>query len=270
MLQTARKSMDAPLEAEINRLKNLKSCKTLAIEELTQMALINLKVKEFKVNPIFTDAAEQAVAEQKFKSYLENHEIESMSDIDTLKSLVYNEVFEIRIQRELNKLHTEGKYPPDRLTNQLTSLQNQKSELKLKLGIDKPEAQVSELTQLQQLEKRYDAYIQEHRHEFELAYTYTCSKCNHQDVDMVLVRRRVKDFDAMLHPWFAGRWFFNYEILKDVKAEKITKEDAWRYLCCASQGGNYKPAFSKEYCTDYIDYCLEHWAEITSFLNLEQ
>lgn len=261
--------MDAPLEAEINRLKNLKSCKDHSIEDLTRMAKLNLKVREFKANPIFADASEQALAEERFKAYLENHELESMSDLDTLRSLVYNEIFEVRIQKELNKLHTEGKYPSDRLTAQLTTLQNQKAQLKLKLGIDKPEESVGQLTQLQQLEKRYDAYIQEHKNEFELAYTYTCSKCNHQDVDMVLVRRRVEGFDSMLHPWFAGRWFFNYEILKDVKAEKITKEDAWRYLCCASQGGNYKPAFSKEYCTDYIDYCLEHWAEITQFLNVE-
>jgi len=262
--------MDAVLEAEINRLKNLKSLKGLAVEELAKIALTNLKIKEFKTNPIFSDPAEQTLAEAKFRSYLENHEIESMSDIDTLKSLVYNEVFEIRIQKELNKIHAEDKYPPDRLTNQLTSLQNQKSQLKLKLGIDRPEEQISELSKLQQLEKRYEAYIQEHRNEFELAYAYTCSKCNHQDVDMVLVRRRVKDFDTILHPWFAGRFFFNYYLFQMVKDKKITKEDAWKVMCGASLGGSTKPsAFSREYCTDYIDYVLNHWAEITSFLNLE-
>jgi hypothetical protein len=231
------------------------------------MANINLKLKDFKAVPLFEDKIEQSLAEQRFRSYLDSHKIESLSDLDTLRSLIYCEIFEVRLQKELNKIHTEGKYPPDRLTGQLTDIQNQKSSLKIKLGIDKTEDAVAELTKLQQLETRFQEYIKEHSNEFTLAYAYTCSKCKHQDVDMVLVNRRVKDFNSIKHPWYAGRFFFNYYLLKMVKEEKISKEDAWKIMCGASLGSETKPsAYDKEYCFDYIDWCLSNWAMITSHL----
>jgi hypothetical protein len=248
---------DSQLEQEIKRLKNLKNSKTMTDEQFARSARVNLHVRDFKASGMFDDVEEQKLAGEKFKSYLTNHELESSSELDTLKSLVFNEVFEVRLQKELNKLFKEKKYPPDRLTKQLTDIQNQKLELKVRLGIDSEKQEENELSGLQMLMKKFDKYVNAHRNEFTLT-------CPHGS--LMLVRKRVTDFDSMPHPWFAGRWFFNYEILKDVKDGKLSKEDAWRYLCCASQGGEYKPAFDKKYCTDYIDYCLEHWAEITESL----
>jgi len=250
--------MDNDLQKEINRLGNLKPHKELSLEELTKMAKINLKLKEFKTYQLFTNEAEQTQAENRFVSYLQTHEIESLSELDSLRSLIYTEILESRIQGELNKLADEKKYPPEKLTAQLIEVQNQKSELKIKLGIDKDEVKTSELTQLEIVEKKFADYICEHENEF----TTVCGCCG----EMLLLRKRVKDFENMKHPWFAGRWLFNYEILKDVKDGKLSKEDAWRYLCCASQGGNYKPSETKQYCVDYIDYCLKNWAEITASL----
>lgn len=257
---------DSVLEQEVKRLKNLKSCKEMSDEQFIRMAKINLLVRAFKSSPMFDETtpdgkAEQDLAEERFKSYLVNHELESESELDTLRSLVYNEVFEVRLQRELNKISKEGKYPPDRLTKQLTDIQNQKMEIKVRLGIDQEKKDADDLTGLQILTKKFDKYINAHRNEFTMT-------CPHGQI--LLLRKRIIDFDSMPHPWFAGRWFFNYEILKDVKDGKLSKQDAWRYMCCASQGGDYKPAFSEKYCTDYIDYCLERWAEITASLNLKQ
>lgn len=261
--------MDLSLSAEIKRLRNLKNYKEYSDSQLEKIAKINLRVKDFRSNPLFAYVDEkgeiskqsqldQELAETKFRSYLENHELESQSDLDTLRSLIYNEIHESHIQFELNKLNAEKKYPPEKLTAQLIDVQNQKMALKMKLGIDK-EANISELTKLQQLEKKFELYYQEHANEF----TTVCGCCG----EMLLLRRRVEKFDTLKHPWFAGRWLFNYEILKDVKDGKISKDDAWRYLVCASQGGEYKSAFSKEYSIDYINYCLDHWAEITDLLN---
>lgn len=255
--------MDEKLENEIKRIQNLKNYKDKSPEELERIAKINLKVKDFKSLPLFDDsttegAKEQDLAEKRYQSYLETCEIESISDLDTLRSLVYTEILEYRIQQELNKQAKEDKYPSDKITKQLLDLQNQKSQIKVKLGIDKLNTKLTELSSLQQLEKKFQDYYQAHQNEF----TTVCGSCG----TMLLLRRRVKDFDCMKHPWFAGRWFFNYEVLKDVKSGKITKEDAWRYMCCASQGGDYKIVELKKYCVDYIDYCLTNWAEITESL----
>jgi len=246
--------MSGDLNKELSRLKGLKGNKDKSVDDMKCQALVNLRVREFRHNPLFIDPDEAKLSEERFRSYLITNEIESISEIDTLRSLIYNEVFETRIQKQLNQLAEQKKVPPDKLTKQLTDIQNQKMSLKIKLGVDKNEDEIDELTGLQILKKRFKNYINAHREEF----TVTCSHGT-----PMLLRRRVKDFDSMEHPWFAGRWFFNYEILKDVKDGKLSKEDAWRYLCCASQGGDYKPAFDKKYCIDYIEYCLNHWAEIT-------
>jgi hypothetical protein len=248
--------MDGDLNKEISRLKPLKGNKGASQEELERKAMINLRVREFRANPLFLDTIEMKLSEDRFKAYLDANELESMSEIDTLRSLVYNEVFESRIQKQLNEMARDNKAPSDKITKQLTDIQNQKLSLKTKLGIDKADEEVDELTGLEILKKRYKDYINNHRNEFTVV-------CPHGQ--LMLLRRRVKDFDSMAHPWFAGRWFFNYEILKDVKAGKLSKDDAWRYSCCASQGEKYKPAFDKKYCVDFINYCLDHWAEITDF-----
>ena len=270
------------LEREIARLKNLKNYKELEDNELQPIALRNIEIREFKASPMFiipvndkdnltdeekkiiNDAEnDQKLAEQKFRNYLENNEIESASDIDTLKSLVYNEIFEIRIQKELNS----SKIPPEKLTKQLVDIQNQKSDLKIKLGIDKSEEEQDDLSKLELLQKRTEKYIQEHKQEFTIWIPSKCEKCKHESIESYLLWKRVEDFKSLKHPWFAGRWLFNYEILKDVKEGKTTKEDAWRYMICAGQGGNYKPNEDKEYCIDKINYCLENSTEIVELLN---
>lgn len=255
------------LQREVNRLSNLKNYKDMESNELEVIARRNIEVREFKSNPLFSNEKEQKLAETRFRNYLEDNKLESSSDIDTLKSLIYNEIFEQRIQGELNKLADADKYPPEKLTKQLTDVQNQKLSLKLKLGIDKADAEKDDLTKLQLLQKRVHKYIQEHKTEFTLWIPWTCNKCGHKDIESYLLYQRVKDFNTLKHPWFAGRWLFNYQILKDIKDNKLSKEDATRYLFCAGQGGNYKiPEEDKQYCVDYINYCLENWTEITDLL----
>jgi len=255
--------MATELEREISRLSNLKQNKGLDEESLTPIAQINIAVREFKANPIFTDEKKQKWAEERFRNYLENNEIDNASDVDTLKSLIFNEGFEQKIQDELNKLTL----PPEKLTKQLIEIQNQKSSLKIKLGIDRKEEEKDELGALQLLQKRVHKHIQEHKNEFTLYIPFTCEKCNHKDIESYLIYKRVKDFKVLKHPWFVGRYLFNYEIIKDVKDGKLSATDATRYLMCAGQGGDYKvPSEDKQWCEDYVNYCLENFTEITELL----
>jgi len=252
---------------EINRLQNLKQNQGKTEEELAPEARINIEVRILHANPLFTDPVEQKLAEDKFRNYLENNELESASDIDTLKSLIFNEIFENRLQGELNKLATQNKYPPDKLIKSLVEVQNQKSSLKIKLGIDNADAIQDDLSAYQLLQKRVDKYINEHKEEFTIGLGFECEKCSHKNWETFLLYKRVKDFNIIKHPFFAGRYLFNYEILKDVKDKKISKEDATRYLMCSGQGKFYKPSDDdKKWCTDYIEYCLENWIEITDLL----
>ena len=236
--------MNGDLKREVDRISKLKQNKELGNTEIEKQAKLNLHIREFRSSPLFTVSGngkcpEQQIAEDKFKSYLKNYELDTISDIDTLRSLVYNEVLETRIQDELNRLSQKGNFTPDKLTKQLTEIQKQKLNLKVVLGIDKEEGKTDELTGLQTLEKRFVKYIQENRNQF----TTACANCG----TMLLLTRRVKDFECLEHPWFIGRWYFNYPMLKDVKDGKLSKEKASEYLHTS---------------LDYINFCLENWQEI--------
>ena len=267
------------LAKEINRISNLKNYKSLSKDDITQIANNNLKLKAFKDKKLFyyddpnnlgkqhpQSIKEEVLSEEKFKYYISKYNIDTISDLDNLSSLIFWEILGYRFQSEINKFSAEGKFPPDRLTTQLQETQEKEAELKIKLGIDKKDISDNQLTVLQQLEKRFNVWLEENRNECTLDVPMICEKCNHEAKYSYLLRKRVKDFDVLKHPWFAGRWFFNLPVLKFVKQGILTKQQAAEILSNASENINTQSAFSQEYCTDYIDYCLDHWAEITSFL----
>ena len=259
--------MASEIEREITRLSNLKQNKNADIESLTSLARINVTVREFKGNPLFTDKDEQKIAEERFRKYLTDNELESMSDLDSLRSLVYNEIFEQRIQGELNKLAKDGKYPPDKLIKSLVEVQEQKSRLKIRLGIDRKDDEKDDLSALQLLQKRVEKHINDNKGDYTLGLGFQCDKCGHKNWETFLLYKRVKDFNILKHSWFAGRFLFNYEVVRDVKDKKLSKEDATRYLMCSGQGRFYKPSSDdKKWCLDYINYLLENFTEISDLI----
>jgi len=176
-------------------------------------------------------------------------------------------VLETRIQKRFNDLAEGNKSPDDRLIKSLVEVQNQKSDLKIKLGIDKKDNENDELSAIQILQKRVKKHINENKNEFMIYLPWTCEKCGFKDIESYLLYKQLKDFKILKHPFFIGRYLANFEIIKDVKEGKITKEDAIRYLLCSGQGSHYKlPPQDKKWCTDYIDWLIENWTEITDML----
>ncbi len=279
--------MSAALTAELKRLGNLIQNKDVSSDDLVPLARINILVRDFHKEGMFFNSDEkpsekdtdnikkarkiaineQELAESRFKSYLESSELESTSDIDTLKSLIFNEVLESRVQKKLNEEAKDNKYPNDKVIKSLVDIQDQKAKLKVKLGIDRKDEDKDDLSALQLLQKRVKKHINENRNEFTLWVPWTCEKCNHKDIESYLLYKQVKDFSQLKHPWFAGRYLFNFEIIKDVKDKKLSLEDATRFLMCAGQGGHYKlPKEDRKWCTDYLKYCLDNFTEITDLL----
>lgn len=281
--------MSAALTAELKRLGNLIQNKDVSSDDLVPLARINILVRDFHKEGMFFNSDEkpsekdtdnikkarkiaineQELAESRFKSYLESSELESTSDIDTLKSLIFNEVLESRVQKKLNEEAKDKKYPNERVIKSLVEIQDQKAKLKIKLGIDKREEEKDDLSVLQLHQKRVDKYINEHKNEFSFNLGFECENCNHKNWDSFLLYKRIKDFDsAIKHPWFLGRWLFNYPIIKDVKNKKLSAEDAARYLMGAGEGKFYQPSDDdKNYSTDYVNYLVENWIEIIDLMN---
>ena len=260
--------MATRFEREVNRLLNLKQNKDKNPEDLYVMARRNILLRDFHAQPLFDITSDegkkdQELAEKKFEVYLTNNEIESASDIDTLRSLIFNEIFELKIQKELNSLSL----PPEKLTRQLVDIQNQKLSLKVKLGIDKKEEESDDLSAFQLLQKRVAKHINENKNEFTIFLGWQCEKCGYKDQESYLLYKPVKDFKILKHPFFSGKYLFSYPIVKDVKDGKLSKQDATRYLMGAGQGKAYNPSdVDKKYCEDYLDYLIENFTEITDLL----
>jgi hypothetical protein len=250
-------SKEEAIQAEINRIKNLPQYKAKSSDDLETIASANLKKKDTDIGQKFTDPDEADYARKLFKKYLAEYPNLSYSQVEMIEDLIVHQINKMFIQKQIEIGKTEKKFVHNSLFDQLREIEEHIFQLKEKIGLNK-ELEVGELTATQMLQKRFDKYINENREEF----TTVCEGCG----SLLLLRRRVKNFDCLQHPWFAGRWFFNYEILKDVKDGKLAKEDAWRYMCSASKGADSKPAFSKEYCIDYIDHCLKNWGDITETL----
>ena len=240
--------MNDSLKLEIAKLKRqvqYKNADEVVIEKIAQK---NVVLQDLVESGNFIDEAEKKLAKKMFEAYLEQNSFESYSDLSTLSVLVYNEVLSGRVQKSINdSTDSKGKaYISDKLLKSHSDLTNQILHLKTKLGIDK-EVKTDEFTALQLLKKRFAQHIQENRNEFTLSVPFSCASCGKEDVKLVLLRKRVKDFDVLDHPFFAGRFYYNAEIISDVKKGLITAEQAARYIKSSP---------------DFIKWCIDNEGRI--------
>lgn len=249
------------VQAEINRIKNLHQYKNKTQEELEVIASANLKKKNADIGSKFTNADEAKQARELLQRYIAEYPNLSYGQMETIEDLIVHQINKSYIQKQIDTIKSEKKSVPLSLFEQLQTIEEYIYGVKEKIGLN-DKTEVGELSGLQMLQKKFEKYINENRNEF----TCVCSNCG----TMLLLRKVVKDFDVLNHPWFAGRWLFNLPIIKFVKEGILTKEQATEILNGASKGKDSKPAFSKEYCSDYIDYCLKNYGEIIENLTQEK
>ena len=236
--------MNIEVDKEYRRLRNLKQNQGKSDDELKSLysnAQVNVARKKIKIEDKFKDSKEIKQAIKLFEFYVSAYEFESYTDLQTLNTLIYEEMLLKRVQNHINVLYETKKdtYLNKSDRESLHSIEDRIMELKVKLGIDQEDKTKDELTELQLLKKRFHAHIQKNKSDF----TISCGKCG----TMLLLRKKVSDYECTIHPWFHSRWYFNYEILKDCKEGKISKKQASRYLNTS---------------LDYIQWCLENWEKI--------
>jgi hypothetical protein len=250
------KRMDAEIQKEINKISKLAQYQNKPLEWLEKKAIVNVKMRSFIHQNIFQDMDEQDLAEDLFAKYLSEYDFDSTSDILRLQDLIFKYILKNRVQKRLNELTSEkdaeGKakkvYCSSKDVEPLIDLEKAINEDKLALGIDRvDDEKKDELTGLQMLVKRFEKYINFNRNEF----TTVCAKCG----NLLLLRRRVKDFECLGHPWFSGRFLWNTAIMDDVEKKIITLEQAAKYLRTSS---------------DYVLWALKNKDEIINIPGLSQ
>ena len=231
--------------SKLKRLVNFKNADDSVLEKAAQKVVV---LRELVESGNFINDDEKKLAKKMFEAYLEQNSFESYSDLSTLSVLVYNEVLSGRVQKSINDCtNKDGKaYISDKLLKSHSDLTNQILHLKTKLGIDK-EIKTDEFTALCLLKKRFHEHIQQNKNEFTLAVPFSCNSCGHDDVKMVLVRRRVKDFEAIDHPMFSGRFWYSKVAMDMVKSGRLTKSE-------------YAKIFSTS--VDYVQWCLDNEGRI--------
>ena len=217
------------LQNEIRRIKNLKQNKNKDKSTLEQIAQKNIWLKQTNISERFTSKEDKKLAEKIFEDYLSNYMFENWTDVQNVADLVFEEITKLKIQQQISEITADEntKFVPDKLIDSLHKIEDIIYQLKEKAGIVGKKEQ-NDLTALQELEKKFKIYISQNRNEFTLYAPIVCKQCGNKDVEPILLRRRVKDFEALKHPFFSGRFWYNRRGIELVKANIWTKEQyAW-------------------------------------------
>lgn len=219
------------LSNEIKRLKNLKQNKNRDSQSIENEAKVNVYKKNVDIAGRFAKAEDKKLAEKIFDSYIENYNFETYTDYVRLGDLVFERVLKEKLQSNLVDINKDetNKFISDKTVKALHDTIDKIHALEENLGITKVEKK-DDLSALEQLKKKFRKWILFNRNECTLYMPFKCSECGKEDVQPILLRRRVKDFDVVPHPFFLGRFSFSVEMFHDLEQGLISEEQVARYL----------------------------------------
>ncbi|MFA7247873.1 MAG: hypothetical protein WC169_11975 [Dehalococcoidia bacterium] len=216
----------------IKKLRNLPQYKNMSEEELNLIAKEKAEKEEIINSLTFCLPEEKQLAQTKLEEYLKQGQIETPSDKSTLMLLIDNEIAIERIKKIITKnFDKENPYIPVELAKEKNDLISQNLTLKDKLGLNKKAGEENSVVKtIEDLKSRFKKWI--NQPENRSNYTFACFHCG----KTFLIRRRIdKDKDEVReHPWYVnGGILMNKQIFKDLKENKITIDQATRYLNCS-------------------------------------
>lgn len=232
------------LEKTINRIKQLKQYQGFTEIQLRDIAqeLIDKKVfpsnkdVDLDVENLFIDKNEKKEARRLLNKYLLDYTIETISDKNTLNQLIFLEIFNQRIQNELNK---QGVEISTKTVENLHKNLIQITLLKDKLGLSRDKNSFNRddaYTALEVLKKKFKVWAQENQASREAM----CPHCKKK----ILFKIRTDIWELQKHPFFKDRVLGNSAIIKLYQEGKLSRKDVGNILECSS---------------DYIDWLIEKW-----------
>ena len=244
------------IQKEIKRLSNLVQNRNKDKSSLEGQARINVWKKQINIKSKFENIEEQNLAEDNLDAYLNNYVFQDFSDVQNVADLVYEEILKNRLQKEIDSIvnNEKTKFVPDKLIDSLHSIESRIWELKEKVGITGKKEQ-DDLSALEEQKKKFKLHIAFNRNEFTFWSPFICKKCGAKDAIPTLMRRRVKNFDALKHPMFSGRFYFNRRGIELVKHSIWTKEEY---------------AFVFNTVVKYVDWCIENEIKIIEIDGVEE
>ncbi len=235
-------------------LKNLVSFKKKSDEYILDKARELLEKEKSGIDMVsmFTNRKEIKKARILLEKYLGDYTIESISDKNTLKEVIYLEIVQQRLQEKLNEYYDkDSKAVPIQLVE--TIHKNSEAILKLKtsLGLNREKDQRSSVDILSIMKVRFQQWLKQNQASRTLL-------CPHENCgQMIMLKMRTEEWEAQKHPFFKDRILGNVHLVKLYQDRTITKEDVAKVL---------------ETSDDYIDWLIDTWQlkEKSATLNEEK
>lgn len=244
--------LEKELNAEYVKLKNFKAFKNWDKERIIARIIelrkdrVEKKIvthdKDMDIDYMFIDLPEKRNAYKLLGKYLEAYSIDSVSDKNTLKLLIYYEVIIKRIQILINTKHKAGKAESLKLIEELNRIVDKITQLKELLGLNADKTSNSAYEALELLKKKAASW----RKKNQGSRTLICPHCG----QMTLLKIRMDKWDAVKHPFFKDRVLTNKHLLKLYLKGTITTKDIALILECS---------------TDYTEWVLKkHYSGVNA------
>ena len=225
------------LQIEYNKIKNLRQYKNFSEEELKQVAFNRAIEYQVDVDSLFTLDEDKKQAKNLLSKYLDDYTPETVSDINTLRSILFLEVLNGRLQDELNKDKESDHSTNARTVDTIHRNLNQILVLKDSLGLskNKKDGNIKSVDQkIALMRKQFKVW----RENNQASREAVCPYCGQQ----FLLRIRMEHWEEQKHPFFKDRILYNKPLIDLYLQKVITKEKLAEILECSP---------------DYIDWVID-------------
>lgn len=210
------------LQRFIKKMKNLHpNAPENEIREQAERALIESeRLRDLDIDSMFLDSDERQHGKSLLKKYLGDYVIETVSDRNTLRQLIYLEVLNYRLQAQLNRDYEKDKSIGKDSLQMIHQNQDKILMIKSKLGItrDKDGDNVKDgFGYLQLIKRKYRKWLNENQ----ASRTVCCPYCS----KLFFLKIKMDYWIAQKHPFFKDRFLGNEHLISLYKCGKLTRED---------------------------------------------
>lgn len=225
------------ISIEYNKIKNLRQYKNFSEEDLRRVAYGRAVEYQVDVDSLFVHKEDQVAAKTLVRKYLDDYTPETVSDINTLRSILFLEVLNSRLQDELNKAKEKDQDMNIRTVETIHKNLNQILVLKGSLGLtrDKKDGNVKSLDQkIKLMRKQFQVWMEQNQASREVVCPYCAQH--------FLLHIRMEHWEAQKHVYFKDRILYNKKLVELYLEKRLTKEEIAIILECSP---------------DYIDWLVE-------------
>jgi len=219
---------ESEIQQEVLKLKNLKGLAGKNEQELNELATDKIRKRriDIDVNTMFSSKSEKARGKELLWKYMDDYSIDTISDKNSIREVIYLEIVQQRLQEKLNEFYEQDqKAVPTQLIDTIHKNSDAILKLKNSLGLNKGKQGKSTYDALVHLKKRFKRW----REENQGSRTIICPHCG----KMVILKLRTKFWEAAKHPFFKDKVLFNTHLFKLFKENKLSRDDCAKVLECS-------------------------------------